>query len=224
MAVLERINHPSTIAGEALNKITEAIITGEFKPGERIPEAEIARQLGISRGPLREALGRLENRLVTRTPRVGVSVIQITEKDLQELFAVREALEGMACRNAAERITRDELDSLERLLEGHNANPKVLSPNGYYQRSPNEDFHFQIARCSRNERLEHLLMDELYYQLRLYRFQASTQPGRAETAFEEHQAIFLALQARDPDKAESIMRTHIRHALQSLRPALNVTK
>ena len=224
MAVLERINHPSTIAGEALNKITEAIITGGFKPGERIPEAEIARQLGISRGPLREALGRLENRLVTRTPRVGVSVIQITEKDLQELFAVREALEGMACRNAAERITRDELDPLERLLEGHNANPEVLSPNGYYQRSPNEDFHFQIARCSRNERLEHLLMDELYYQLRLYRFQASTQPGRAETAFEEHQAIFLALQARDPDKAESIMRTHIRHALQSLRPALNVMK
>jgi DNA-binding GntR family transcriptional regulator len=223
MAVLERINHPSTIAGEALNKIIEAIITGEFKPGERIPEAEIARQLGISRGPLREALGRLENRLVTRTPRVGVSVIQITEKDLQELFAVREALEGLACRSAAERITSDELSSLERLLEGHNANPAVLSPNGYYQRAPNEDFHFQIVRCSRNERLEHLLMEELYYQLRLYRFQASTQPGRAVTAFEEHQAIFQALQARDPDRAESAMRLHIRHALKSLRPALNAT-
>ena len=80
MPVLEPITHPSTIAGEALSKIIEAIVTGEFKPGERIPEAEIARQLGISRGPLREALGRLENRLVTRTPRVGVSVIQLTEK------------------------------------------------------------------------------------------------------------------------------------------------
>src|SRR6187401_2211972 len=108
MAVLERINHPSTIAGEALNKIIEAIITGELKRGERIPEAQIARQLGISRGPLREALRRLENRLVTRMPRVGVSVIQITEKDLEELFAVREALEGFACRAAAERITDDE--------------------------------------------------------------------------------------------------------------------
>ena len=223
MAVLERINHPSTISGEALNKIVEAIITGEFKPGERIPEAEIARQLGISRGPLREALRRLENRLVTRTPRVGVSVIQITEKDLLELFAVREALEGLACRSAAERITNEELSSLERLLEGHNADPEVLSPKGYYQRSPNEDFHFQIVRCSRNERLEHLLMEELYYQLRLYRFQASTQPGRAEIAFEEHQAIFQALQARDPNRAESAMRRHIRHALKSLRPALNAT-
>jgi DNA-binding GntR family transcriptional regulator len=137
---------------------------------------------------------------------------------------VREALEGLACRAAAERITADELGALERLLEGHNANPEVLSPNGYYQRSPNEDFHFQIVRCSRNERLEHLLMNELYYQLRLYRFQSSTQPGRAEQAFEEHKAIFLALQARDPDKAESNMRAHIRHALQSLRPTLNVTK
>ena len=203
MAVLERINHPSTISGEALNKIVEAIITGEFKPGERIPEAEIARQLGISRGPLSEALRRLEYRLVTRTPRVGVSVIQITEKDLLELFAIREALEGLACRSAAERITNEELGSLERLLEGHDADPKVLSSKGYYQRSPNEDFHFQIVRCSRNERLEQLLMEELYNQLRLYRFQASTQPGRAGIAFEEHQAIFQALQARDPNRAES---------------------
>ena len=57
-------------------------------------------------------------------------------------------------------------------------------------------------------------MEELYYQLRLYRFQASTQPGRAEIAFEEHQAIFQALQARDPNRAESAMRRHIRHALK----------
>jgi DNA-binding GntR family transcriptional regulator len=157
-------------------------------------------------------------------PRVGVSVIQITEKDLEELFAVREALEGMACRAAAEHITDDELASLEQLLEGHNTNPAVLSPKGYYQRSPNEDFHFHIVRCSRNERLEHLLMEALYYQLRLYRFQASTQPGRAETAFEEHKAIFQALQAHDPDEAETAMRRHIRNALKSLRPALEPAK
>lgn len=224
MPVLERITHPSTIAGEALNKIIEAIVTGEFKPGERIPEAEIARQLGISRGPLREALGRLENRLVTRTPRVGVSVIQLTEKDLFELFTVREALEGMACRSAAERITDEELKSLKGLLEEHGADPEVLSDAGYYQRSQNDDFHFQIVRCARNERLEHLLMEGLYYQLRLYRFQASTQPGRAETAFEEHKLIFDALQARDPDRAERAMRTHIRNALSSLRPALDTPK
>jgi len=222
--VLEPITHPSTIAGEALSKIIEAIVTGEFKPGERISEAEIARQLGISRGPLREALGRLENRLVTRTPRVGVSVIQLTEKDLAELFEVREALEGMACRLAAERITDDELASLKRLLDGHGADPTVLSPMGYYQRSQNEDFHFQIVRCSHNERLEHLLMEQLYYQLCLYRFQASTQPGRAETAFQEHQAIFEALQARDPDRAEKTMRAHIRNALDSLQPALKAAE
>jgi DNA-binding GntR family transcriptional regulator len=224
MPVLEPITHPSTIAGEALGKIIEAIVTGEFKPGERISEAEIARQLGISRGPLREALGRLENRLVTRAPRVGVSVIQLTEKDLVELFTVREALEGMACRAAAEKITDDELRSLKSLLAGHGSDPAVLSSKGYYQRSQNEDFHFQIVRCSRNERLEHLLMESLYYQLRLYRFQASTQPGRAEAAFEEHQEIFDALQARDPERAEHAMRKHIRHALVSLRPGLNVTE
>jgi DNA-binding GntR family transcriptional regulator len=130
----------------------------------------------------------------------------------------------MACRAAAERITDEELLSLKSLLQGHGSDPAVLSTKGYYQRSQNDDFHFQIVRCSRNERLEHLLMENLYYQLRLYRFQASTQPGRAEAAFSEHQAIFEALQARDPDRAESAMRAHIRRARESLHPALNGAK
>jgi DNA-binding GntR family transcriptional regulator len=93
--VLEPITHPSTIAGEALSKIIEAIVTGEFKPGERISEAEIARQLGISRGPLREALGRLENRLVTRTPRVGVQRHPVDREGLSPSYSqVREGFGG----------------------------------------------------------------------------------------------------------------------------------
>ena len=67
-------------------------------------------------------------------------------------------------------------------------------------------------------------MEQLYYQLCLYRFQASTQPGRAEKAFHEHQAIFEALQARDPDRAEKTMRAHIRNALDSLQPALKAAE
>src|SRR4051794_19411623 len=90
-----------SLADEAFGKIVEAITAGDFKPGGRIAEAALARQLGISRGPLREALGRFEGRLVERKPHVGVKVIDLSDKDLVELFAVREALEGMACRLAA---------------------------------------------------------------------------------------------------------------------------
>lgn len=209
----------NSLAEEALTKIVQAITSGEFQPGERLSEAHLARQLGISRGPLREALGRLEGRLVMRTPRIGVSVIALSTNTLAQLFEIREALEGMACRLAAERITRAELKSLQDLLAEHGKDQKVLRNDGYFQRKPDEDFHLSIMICARNTRLQELLMEDLYYQLRLYRFKASTEPGRAKAAFCEHQAILDALSARDPDKAEATMRTHIRNAARSLASA-----
>lgn len=209
----------SSLAEEALGKIVQAITSGEFRPGERLSEAHLARQLGISRGPLREALGRLEGRLVMRTPRIGVSVIALSTEDLAQLFEVREALEGMACRLAAERITRGQITSLQALLDQHRTNEAVLRSDGYFQRQPDEDFHLSILRCAGNARLQELLMEGLYYQLRLYRFKASTEPGRAKAAFREHGAILDALAARDPDAAEAAMRKHIRNAARSLASA-----
>jgi DNA-binding GntR family transcriptional regulator len=215
MSVLRPIS-VSSLADEAFQKIVEAITTGEFQPGERLSEALLARQLGISRGPLREALGRLEGVLVVRKPRIGVSIIELSPDDLGELFAVREALEGMACRLAAESIGRKEIDLLNKVLASHEKNSKVLNAGGYYQRTQDEDFHRQIMRCARNDRLEHLLMQGLYFQLRMYRFRASSRAGRAVQAFEEHRAIVDALEKRSPDKAVSAMRLHIRNAYKSL--------
>ena len=209
----------SSLVDGALAKIIDAITSGEFRPGAKISEADLARRLGISRGPLREALGRLEGRLVTRTPRVGVRVIQLSHTDLAELFVIREALEGMACRLAALRITDPELNDLDSLLRKHSRTPSVLSQRGYYQRSANDDFHLQIVRCARNERLEQMLMRGLYYQLQLYRFRASAEPGRAQSAFAEHQEIMRALAARDADRAEAEMRQHIRNSFASLSKA-----
>jgi|SRR6185312_317015 len=205
-----------SLADEAFEKIVQAIAAGDFKPGGRISEASLARQLGISRGPLREALGRLEGRLVERKPRIGVKVIELSDKDLVELFAVREALEGMACRLAAMNASDEELARLKTLLSEHSKNKRILSGKGYYQRTSDNDFHFQIFRCARNERLRQLLNEGLYFQLRLYRFRAGSKPGRAHVAFGEHQKIIAALLARDPDAAEAAMRAHIRHALARL--------
>lgn len=206
----------TSLVDEAFHKIVEAIITGEFQPGERLSEALLARQLGISRGPLREALGRLEGVLVVRKPRIGVSLIELSPKDLAELFQVREALEGMACRLAAQSIGAHEIDQLNKLLASHEKNLKRVTARGYYQRTPDDDFHRQIMRCTENDRLENLVMQGLYYQLRMYRFQASTRAGRAEQAFEEHRAIVKALEKRSPDAAEEAMRRHIRNAFESL--------
>lgn len=210
----------ASLAEEAFEKLTQAISTGEFLPGEKLSEANLSRQLAISRGTLREALGRLEGRLVSRTPRVGFRVMELSTQDVVELFTVREALEGMACRLAAERITDREIKALRDLLDRHSHDKRVLGPKGYYQRSLDEDFHALIVRYSGQRRLEQMLMEQLYFQLRLLRFQSSERPGRADQAFQEHQAVLEALAARDADKAEAAMRFHVRKALaQTLMPS-----
>lgn len=68
----------STVSNEAFKKVTEAIVAGEFAPGQKLSEAELARRFGTSRGPIREALGRLEGKLVSRSPRLGVRVIEFS--------------------------------------------------------------------------------------------------------------------------------------------------
>ncbi len=210
-----------SLANEAFGKLVEAITSGEFEPGERLSEAELARQLGISRGPLREALGRLEGRLVTRTPRIGVRVITFSREDLEQLFFVREALEGMAARLAVERMSELELDNLRELLAQHSAQPALAAGEAYLQRSKDDDFHFAILRGARSERLEQLLLDQVYYQLRIHRIRSSTRPGRAQAALREHLDILSALQAHDPDNAEATMRRHIRNARLSAIAAVS---
>jgi DNA-binding GntR family transcriptional regulator len=206
-----------SLADQAFQKIVAAISHGDFAPGEFIKEARIAKQLGISRGPLREAMNRLEGRnLVERRPRLGVQVVSLSRRDLVELFTMREALEGMACRLAASVMSSEDIDQLSALLEAHGQSEGVRSGSVYYQGSANEDFHFRIVRGSGNERLIKALCDELYYQIRIYRYRSSVRPGRTRTAFEEHRMIVEALRARDPDRAEAAMRKHIATAQANL--------
>lgn len=207
----------TSLADQAFEKVVTAIIRGDFEPGERISEVQVARQLGISRGPLREALSRLEGRrLVTRRPNLGMFVTSLSERDLDELFTLREALEGMACRLAATEMSDKDIVELENLLKKHDRAKPVRNGSSYYQESFDEDFHFRIVRGSKNERLIKALCDELYYQVRVYRFRSSRHPGRTRNAIKEHEDILNALKSRDPQAAEQAMRRHIAAARQNL--------
>ena len=219
MTVIRAIEATS-LTTTIFNQLVEAITSGEFVSGQKLSESELARRLGISRGPLREALGRLEGRLVTRTPRLGVSVIDFNQHDLEHLFLVREALEGMAARLAAERMTVSELSRLRELLAHHASQPELAAGSAYYQRSRDDDYHFTIVRSARCERLEKVLLDEVYYQLRIHRLRSSTRPGRAQQALSEHREILEALVSRNPDAAEGTMRRHIRNARLSTLSAM----
>ncbi len=201
----------------AFERLEQAIMTGELKPGERLSETTLAKRYGISRGPLREAIGRLEGRnLVERVANQGARVISLQNDQLIDLMVIRESLEGMACRLAATRIKPAELKKLQRMLEQHAEDEAVISGRGYFQGGGDLDFHYRIVRASGNERLVQMLDEELYSLLRLYRQRLSTRPGRPAQALVEHRRVLAALEARDPDAAEAAMRAHIQSSRASL--------
>lgn len=207
-----------SLADKVFDRLMEAIEKGELPPGSRIREAALARQYGISRGPLREALRRLEGRkLVKHNLNLGVTVCSLSLEDIIQVFQNREALEGMACRLATERMSEAELDELEELLDKHRAQIQKQRGEAYFQRSGDRDFHFRIAQACGNPRLTQMLCDELYYFIRIHRYRSSVRPGRAPRALQEHQGIVAAMRARDADRAEALMRAHIRRATDGLR-------
>jgi DNA-binding GntR family transcriptional regulator len=194
-------------------RIEAAIISGDLQPGSKIREQTLATSLGVSRGPLREAIRRLEGRkLLQRTPNIGVSIAALSPSDLYEVLQLREVLEGLACALAAKNMTDQELRALSELLEQHQQQKSVQEGTGYYQESKDFDFHFRIVKGSRNVRLFQMLCEDLYYLLRVYRYKSSTKPGRAKQALKEHKDVVAALMRRDPEDAERKMRLHISNA------------
>src|ERR1700716_4020020 len=108
---------PKTLVDDLVARLEGAIFRGEFPPGTRLREARIASQLGVGRGPLREAVRRLEGRkLVVRDPNRGTFIATFTSAELVELLEVREALEVEACRLAAKRVTKEGLEKLRLTL------------------------------------------------------------------------------------------------------------
>jgi DNA-binding GntR family transcriptional regulator len=190
--------------------LVEAIVQGELQPGSKISEPELAKRLQVSRGPLREALMRLEGLgLVERIPHVGSRVIELTSSRLIELYAVREALEGMAARLAARNITAEEQQLLDSLLSAHADHINNGAGNGYLHQQGNFDFHYQIIKASHNEKLVSLLCDELYHLLRMFRYQSPRAVTDPQDALREHQNILRAISDGDEELAELLMRRHI---------------
>ncbi|WP_114764906.1 GntR family transcriptional regulator [Vibrio rhodolitus] len=190
--------------------LIEAIVSGEFPSGSKISEPELAKHYQVSRGPLREAIMRLEGLgLIERVAHVGARVITLSPEKLVELYAVREALEGMAARLAARHILQEEILGLEMLLSQHSAHIDEVAGASYFHQEGDFDFHYRIIKASRNQKLISLLCDELYHLLRMYRYQSPRAQSRPKEALDEHKFILQAIRNRDEELAEMLMRRHI---------------
>lgn len=205
----------NSLAAEAFDRVVEAITSGTYEPGQKISESELARQLGISRGPIREALQRLDGRLIERIPRIGVRLIKQDKDSLRQMFLLREALEGLAARLAAENATTEWIACTSRILERDTSTVESTGKRSYRQRNSDEDFHFAIARASGTSNIERVMLNEVYFQLRLHRLRSSTRPGRAADALNEHFSIFEAIRDGNPEEAEVRMRQHVVNARES---------
>ncbi|MDX1455885.1 MAG: GntR family transcriptional regulator [Gammaproteobacteria bacterium] len=206
-----------TLADRVFARLQDDIVLGRLAPGSRLGEAELAGKYGVSRGPLREAIRRLESRrLVERVPHAGARVALLTESDLVEIYRVREALEGMAARLAAENMSAEEIVALTALLAEHEQQPGVQDDTAYFQREGDLDFHFRVIQGSHNDTLIDLLIGEMYHRVRMYRHQVATTAHRPQKALGEHRRILEAIEARDGEMAELLMRRHISRARQML--------
>lgn len=207
----------ATLADRAFEWLEAAIIKGDLAPETRLDEVSLAKSFGVSRGPVREAINRLEGKkLVERVPHIGARVAAFSQSDLREIFYVREALEGIACRLATERISDAEIEDLAKLLEGHAKEGPIKAGENYFQRPGDYDFHYRIIHASGNKKLIQMLIDDLYHLLRIYRYRSSSRRGRAQEALQEHRGIVDAMRARDAEAAERLMRQHLFHARLSL--------
>jgi len=206
-----------TRADEAFDCLQTAIVTGDLAPGEKIGEVELCSRFNLTRGPLREALGRLESRgLLVRRPHAGVKVVSVSADELIELYRIREVMEGLAARQAAERMTDEEIRDLQATLDSHEKMIEEAQGQAYYQAEGDYDFHHRIATGSRNAKLAQMLLGDLYYMVRMYRYRLSTSAGRPHMALGEHRRIVEAIAQRDGELAEFLMKRHINAARKNI--------
>jgi DNA-binding GntR family transcriptional regulator len=215
----------SLAEGPLAEAIFQAVLTriynGELAAGTELKEAALAEEYGISRGPVREAIRRLQGfQLVTREPYQRARVVALTPDFVRQLFEVRMALEGMACNLAAQRMPDADLREIGEELEASRTRT-VAADSGSAPRVEEKvfDFHERIVRGCGNERIIEMLCGDLYHLLRIYRKRSGARPERKGQPLQEHWQILRALQARDGQLAESLMRAHIGRANEILLSA-----
>lgn len=201
--------------------LREAIIQGRLRPGERLMEVQLAEEMGVSRTPVREAIRKLElEGFVVMVPRKGAYVAGISIKDIADVFEVRAALEALAAGLAAERITEEELEELERLLvQAQEASARDLQTLV----EVDTRFHELIYRASRNQKLIQIITN-LADQIQRFRLTSLSRPGRYKDTLEEHKKIVEAISERNVELAQALAREHIENAEQIFLNSLREDK
>jgi DNA-binding GntR family transcriptional regulator len=214
-STLTPVQGPVSLEKLAYDAIKAGILNFQLMPGETVVESELARQLGISKTPVRDALSRLEKEgFIQKTPYKGYTVALITKETVVEIFEIRAALEGVAARHAAEKFSEQDLATAQELLEKHRL---ALADQSIQRASQlNKQFHELILQKSGNQRLRQILSN-LDEHLQRYRLLSNFQAGRIEKSVAEHNQIFEAIREKRAEDAETAARQHLLSVLEDLK-------
>lgn len=201
---------------KAYQIIKDMIIGRELLPGDKIPQEKLARDLGISRTPLVNALKYLEHeKLVEAKPRRGFFVRLFTIQEMVSIFELREVLEGLAARRAATQISSAQIDRLHKFFAAFSTGKAISDVRAYARED--RAFHSYIVKVSTREFLKSILET---YNIISFSYQVISSEGlirSPDKTFDEHMNVITAISDRNPDEAERLMRQHFRNSIAELR-------
>lgn len=205
-----------SLANQVFETLEHSILNGTYAIGEVISEKRLSEELGVSRTPIREALGRLmEEDLVADSP-AGTVVLGITDKDVDDAFEVKRRIEIMATRWAARAMTQEQLKAMKNIIDQQeffaqkNDDEKV--------RDLDTEFHDLIYDACGSPVVRGIL-SPLHHKMHKFRRASLAHEHRIKESVKEHEAIYEAIVSGDTDKVEMLMLTHIDHAYQGMKDA-----
>ncbi len=210
---------PVTVTAQTVSKLRDAILSGVFKPGERLLEQNLCEWMGVSRTSVREALRRLEaERLITITPNRGPSVTEITWEEAQSIYDVRAVLEGEAVARFAERASPAQLSEMKLALADFDRAVSMDTPLD--RLAATERFYSIILKGCGNAVIGEIIQG-LVARINFLRARSMSREGRSRQSTIEMWRIFDAIEKRRPEEAREAAVGHVHAAAESARETFN---
>ncbi len=209
-----KVIQKKTLHEEIANNLRELIMSGELQEGDKIKEDELCSSMGISKTPLREALRVLSvEGLIKLVPNRGSFVSTPTFEEISEMFDVMSVLEGACARAAAEKMGEKDFATLEKLHEKLEKNYRRKAQREYIR--INNQYHTSVQEIAGNRTLNQIV-NGLRQKILLYRYKSLNLPERFAQSIQEHRDLLEAFRKKDPKKAETLMRRHLKKQCDAL--------
>jgi len=202
-----RIIQSKSLPQAVQESISNMILRGDLRPGDKLNEIDLATRLGVSRGPIREAFRALEGAGLLRSEKNrGVFVREISPEEARDLYTVRSCLEAFACKLLAPKITTEQAAELEQVLEEMEPSYRLQDVDDFYPR--NIHFHNRIVEMAGSPKLLSLYRNLINEVHLISRIGIAKEGGRLK-ANPEHREIVAALKSHDADRAEQLVTKHV---------------